>query len=141
MKANHRTLRHVLTLATVLAGTAALAQNTTHPATPPTSQQPMPHMMHPMPGMHPPMEGMSEGSRQLHQGMMAGMNMPMPMTGNVDTDFASMMTMHDRRAIDMADVEMRHGMNAKLRALAKKMKADRQKEIRQLAPYAASTSR
>ena len=82
------------------------------------------------------MKGHSAGSMELHKAMMADMKMPMKMTGNVDKDFAMMMTVHHQQAIRMADVLLKHGSNAELKALARKMKAAQQTEIKQLAPYA-----
>ena len=95
---------------------------------------------HSMAGMNHDMAGManmSEGSKQLHEVMMKGMKMPMPMTGNVDTGFATMMTMHHQQAIQMSDVLLKNGKNAELRALAQKMKAAQAEEIRILAKYKA----
>ena len=110
-------------------GMAAVA--TAHePKKMPESQQ------HSMMGQHS-MAGMSEGSKELHQAMMSGMKMPMKMTGNVDTDFATMMTMHHQQAIRMSDVLMKYGKNAELRALAQKMKASQLEEIQKMAPYTA----
>ncbi len=63
------------------------------------------------------------------------MAMPM-MSGNVDKDFAAMMSMHHQMAIDMVDVLLEHGSSAELKALAAKMKAAQQVEITQMAPYA-----
>lgn len=92
---------------------------------------------HSMAGMNHDMAGMSEGSKQLHQAMMGGMKMPMAMTGNVDTDFATMMSMHHQQAIQMSDVLLKYGKNAELRALAQKMKAAQTEELRILAKYKA----
>lgn len=92
-------------------------------------------------GMNHSMAGMSEGSKQLHQIMMQGAKMPMPMTGNVDTDFATMMTMHHQQAIKMSDVLLKHGKNAELRALAQKMKASQLEEIRKMAPHTAQAKK
>lgn len=92
---------------------------------------------HAMAGMNHDMAGMSEGSKQLHQAMMGGMKMPMAMTGNVDTDFATMMSMHHQQAIQMSDVLLKYGKNAELRALAQKMKAAQTEELRILAKYKA----
>jgi len=92
---------------------------------------------HSMAGMNHDMSGMSEGSKQLHQTMMSGMKMPMRMTGNVDTDFATMMTMHHQQAIQMSDALLKHGKNPTLRALAQKMKTSQQEEIRVMAPFVA----
>jgi uncharacterized protein (DUF305 family) len=110
------------------AGAVALA----HEPAQKTENQP-----HSMAGMKHDMAGMSEGSKQLHQAMMSGMKMPMTMTGNVDTDFATMMTMHHKQAIQMSDVLLKYGKNAELRALAQKMKASQQEEIQKMAPYVA----
>lgn len=81
------------------------------------------------------MKGQSAGSMELHKIMSSGMKMPMKMTGNVDKDFASMMSMHHQQAIRMADVLIKNGRNAELKALASKMKAAQQGEIKQLAAY------
>lgn len=81
------------------------------------------------------MAGHSAGSMQLHQIMEQGQKMPMTMSGNVDRDFATMMTMHHQQAIKMADVELKHGTHAELKALAQKMKTAQQKEIQELAPH------
>lgn len=80
--------------------------------------------------------GHSAGSMELHRIMMQGQKMPMPMSGNVDKDFAAMMTMHHQQAIQMADVLLKHGRNAELKALARKMQEEQRKEIKQLAPFA-----
>lgn len=79
--------------------------------------------------------GHSAGSMELHRIMMQGQKMPMPMSGNVDKDFAAMMTMHHQQAIQMADVLLKHGRNAELKALARKMQEEQRKEIKQLAPF------
>lgn len=81
------------------------------------------------------MKGHSAGSMELHKAMMSGMKMPMKMSGNVDKDFASMMSMHHQQAIRMVDVYVKHGRNAELKALARKMKVAQQAEIKQLAPH------
>ncbi len=81
------------------------------------------------------MKGHSQGSMQLHQIMADGMKMPMTMSGNVDKDFATMMTMHHQQAIKMVDVLLKHGTHADLKAIARKMKAAQQAEIKQLAPH------
>lgn len=60
----------------------------------------------------------------------------MPMTGNVDKDFAIMMTMRHQQGIKMLDVMLQQGHNAELKALAATMTAAQQDEIRQMAPYA-----
>lgn len=53
----------------------------------------------------------------------------MKMTGDTDKDFAMMMTSHHEDAIKMSKDELSHGMNDKLKQMAKKGIADQQKEI------------
>ena len=84
-----------------------------------------------MPADHA-MPGHSAGSMELHRIMTDGQKKPMPMSGDVDKDFATMMSMHHKMAIDMADVLLKSGSNAKLKAIAAKMKATQQDEIKQL---------
>ena len=81
------------------------------------------------------MKGHSAGSMELHKIMMSGMKMPMPMSGNVDKDFAIMMTMHHQQAVKMADVLIKHGRSPELKTLARRMKTAQQAEIKQMAPY------
>lgn len=82
------------------------------------------------------MKGDSAASMELHRIMTSGMKMPMKMSGDVDKDFAAMMIMHHQMAVKMADVEIKKGKSAALKAMARKMKAAQQAEIEQLAPFA-----
>lgn len=84
----------------------------------------------------PSMAGHSEASMELHRIMAKGHKMPMPMSGNVDKDFAMMMTMHHQQAIDMVDVLIKNGQSPELKAMGRKMKAAQQEEIKQLARFA-----
>lgn len=97
-----------------------------------------PHGMqgHDMSNMQGDMKGHSMGSMEMHKAMTDGMQMPMKMSGNVDKDFAMMMRMHHQSAIKMVDLLLEHGTNAELKAMARRMKAAQQAEIKQLAPYA-----
>lgn len=81
------------------------------------------------------MKGNSAGSMELHKIMSSDMKIPMTMSGNVDHDFAHMMIVHHQQAIKMTDVLIKHGSNTELKALARKMKAAQQAEIRQMTPY------
>lgn len=81
-------------------------------------------------------QGNGKGSAELHAIMEEGKAMPMTMSGNVDQDFATMMTMHHQQAVQMSDVQLTQGKHAELKALAQKMKAAQQQEIKQLAAYA-----
>lgn len=53
----------------------------------------------------------------------------MPMTGNVDRDFAMMMRIHHQGAIDMAQAELETGKDPQMRKLAKEIIAAQKKEI------------
>lgn len=66
----------------------------------------------------------------MHMGMQASgkrMN-AMKMSGDTDRDFAMMMAEHHQGAIAMAEIEVKHGKNAELRTMAKKMIAAQKKE-------------
>ncbi|WP_166636814.1 DUF305 domain-containing protein [Cognatilysobacter terrigena] len=136
MSTKNRLTVLALVLATTLGGAAIAVAHETDKK-PAAQSHSMAGMNHDMAGM----ANMSEGSKQLHEVMMKGMKMhmqgPMPMTGNVDTDFATMMTMHHQQAIQMSDVLLKYGKNAELRALAQKMKAAQAEEIRIMAKYKA----
>ena len=70
-------------------------------------------------------------SMQLHK-LMVNHQSNMPMTGDVDRDFAAMMQMHHKQAIDMVDVLLAHGDDEALKAMARKMKQQQQQEIAEL---------
>lgn len=82
-----------------------------------------------------PMSMDMDASMHMHKAMMPAKSMEMPMTGDVDKDFATMMTMHHQMAIDMVDIYAKSGHNAKLKAMAMKMKAAQQAEIKQMAAF------
>ena len=67
--------------------------------------------------------------------MMAKMDATKP-KGNTDHDFAHMMLAHHRGAVAMADIELRDGKDATMRAMATKIKADQQREIVELEAFA-----
>src|SRR4051794_371361 len=56
-------------------------------------------------------------------------NMAMPMSGDPDIDFASMMTPHHQGAIDMAHIELESGKDPELRKMAQKIIEDQEREI------------
>ena len=60
--------------------------------------------------------------------MMAGMTVVAP-SGDVDRDFATMMTPHHQGAIDMARAELRYGQNEQLRRIAQAIIIEQQQEI------------
>lgn len=65
--------------------------------------------------------------KDAHMDMMKNMNMEF--TGNPDADFARSMIKHHEGAIAMAKVELKHGKDASIRAMAEKMIKDQEKEI------------
>ena len=88
--------------------------------------------------MKPGMSGMAGGG-DMHgsmMGMMKGME-SMKTTGDPDHDFAMMMKMHHQGAIDMAQMELKSGKDASMRAMAKKIIEAQQKEIKQFDQWLA----
>ena len=78
------------------------------------------------------MPGMGGGGdmRGSMMGMMKNME-SMKMSGYTDRDFAMMMKMHHQGAIDMAQMELKNGKDAKMRAMAKRIIEAQQKEIKE----------
>ena len=68
---------------------------------------------------------------QANERMMDAMQGMEP-SGDTDKDFATMMIDHHKGAIDMAKVQLEHGDDPELRALAEKVIADQEKEISQM---------
>ena len=63
------------------------------------------------------------GAARMHSGM------AIPYTGNTDVDFARGMIPHHQGAIDMAQVQLRHGKNPAMRKLASEIIKAQEKEI------------
>jgi uncharacterized protein (DUF305 family) len=81
----------------------------------------------------------SEAAREMHQIMMR-MNDEMgrmQMTGDPDHDFAMMMVGHHQTAIDMAKVELRGDSDPTMKAMARKIIAAQEREIRQFKSWLA----
>ena len=53
----------------------------------------------------------------------------MPMSGDVDKDFAMMMKMHHQQAVTMAEMELAHGKSDAMKDMARKIIAAQKKEI------------
>jgi uncharacterized protein (DUF305 family) len=85
----------------------------------------------------------SEGSRELHQSMNAGMEKmhSMKMSGNTDADFVSMMIEHHRQAIDMSRVAIERGSNADVKTKAREIIAVSEKDISDLEKMKAQKPR
>ena len=88
-----------------------------------------------MPGM-PGMDA-SGGMHDSMMGMMKNME-SMKMTGDADRDFAMMMKVHHQGAIDMAQMELKSGKDAKMRAMAKRIIDAQQKEIKEFDQWLGS---
>jgi uncharacterized protein (DUF305 family) len=123
---------------------AAFAQTPAPPAdksatkSAPTPAATQPSSMDKKDSMMPGMPGMAAGGdmRSSMMGMMKNMD-SMKMTGDTDRDFATMMKMHHQGAIDMAQMELKSGKDAKMRAMAKRIIEAQQKEIKEFDQWLA----
>lgn len=79
----------------------------------------------------------SASGQTLEQAMKSGMDamQKVPMSGDVDKDFAAMMRAHHQQAVAMAEIELRDGKSAELKAMARKMIKDQKKEIDMLGKW------
>ena len=88
-------------------------------------------------------EGKTMDSMEIHkmemQKSMKGMKdmESMPMTGDMDHDFAMMMKKHHESAVEMANVELKHGKDATLRKMAKDIIKSQKKEINEFDQWLA----
>lgn len=85
----------------------------------------------------------SEGSRELHQSMNAGMEKmhSMKMSGNTDADFVAMMIEHHRQAIAMSRAAVEHGSDAEVKTKAREIIAVSEKDIGELEKMKMRTPR
>ena len=65
--------------------------------------------------------------------------MSMPMTGKPDVDFAMSMREHHMGAIEMAQWQLDHGSDPKMKEMARKIIADQKKEIAQFDRFLAKS--
>lgn len=81
----------------------------------------------------------AEHSKHMHQQMMSGMQQmqQMPMSGNVDKDFATMMRHHHMQGIEMAKMELANGKSPEMKRMAQKIVKDQQKEIADIEKWLA----
>ena len=79
------------------------------------------------------------GSNDMMSSMMMGMEgmQKMPMSGDTDKDFATMMKMHHQQAVNMSEMELAKGKSPEMKAMAKKIIAAQKKEIAQLDQWLA----
>ena len=88
-------------------------------------------------------EGKTIDSAEMHkmemQKSMKGMKdmESMPMTGDMDHDFAMMMKKHHESAVEMANVELKYGKDATLRKMANDIIKSQKKEINEFDQWLA----
>ena len=77
--------------------------------------------------------GMKHGEGELQKSMTKMMDKmkSMQMSGDIDKDFATMMSSHHQDGIDMAKMELKNGMSAELKKMAQKSIDDQQKDIKE----------
>jgi uncharacterized protein (DUF305 family) len=73
-------------------------------------------------GSHQMMESMNQGMEKMKS---------MPMSGDTDKDFATMMRMHHQNGIAMAEAELKSGKDAKMKSMAQKIIDSQRKEIKE----------
>lgn len=73
----------------------------------------------------------------VHQKMMTSMQ-DMKMSGDADKDFAMMMIPHHQGAVDMAEVELKFGKDAQLKAMAQKIIDAQKAEIEDFKKWQAA---
>lgn len=78
------------------------------------------------------MENMAKGGKQADIQVI---------TGDIDNDFATLMTGHHQTAIDNASAYLHHGNNAQLKTMANNIVASQTKEIQELADWLKSNKR
>jgi len=86
---------------------------------------------------------MAMGSMDMHKSMMSGMKSMESMkgSGDVDHDFAMMMKMHHQSALDMANVQLQQGKDAKMRSMAKDIIKSQTKEIKEFDKWLAKNEK
>ncbi|MFP2905959.1 DUF305 domain-containing protein [Pyxidicoccus sp. 3LFB2] len=71
------------------------------------------------------------GSEALHQKMMQGAKdmQAMPMSGDVDHDFITMMRKHHQDGIAMAEIELKQGKDPQAKELARRIRDSQKKDL------------
>lgn len=79
------------------------------------------------------------GSEGMKSSMAMGMDkmQNMSMSGDTDKDFAMMMKVHHQQAVDMANVQLKHGKSPEMKKMAKQIIAAQNKEIAQFDKWLA----
>ena len=79
------------------------------------------------------------GRSSMMESMKKGMTdmQAMPMSGDVDKDFAMMMRMHHQQALEMGAMELKDGKDAKMKQMARKIIDAQRKEIKEFDAWLA----
>lgn len=109
------------------------------PPPPPAQMQTMDHgaMGHDMPPLAasgsetPAQKAFREANDRMHAAM------TVPSSGDVDLDFARGMLPHHQGAVDMANIQLRHGTDPEMKSLAIKVVQTQKEEIRQMEEWIA----
>lgn len=89
-------------------------------------------------GMTGGMQGMTPADQALMNSMMkVNRMMNVPLTGDADRDFVTMVIPHHQGAIDMAKVELRYGKDPAMRKLAGAIVAAQENEIAEMQRWLA----
>lgn len=94
----------------------------------------MDHSAH-MSAASPSTQAFEAANARMHEGM------AIPFTGNADIDFARGMIPHHQGAIDMARIELEHGKDPELRALAQEIIKAQEGEIAFLKAWLAKNAK
>ena len=78
-----------------------------------------------------PAQAQQQKSSSMHETMSKNMSemQSMPMTGDVDKDFAMMMKKHHEDGVKMAQIQLSKGKDAKMQEMARKIMDAQKKEI------------
>ena len=79
---------------------------------------------------------------EMHKSMMKGMKemQGMKPSGNMDHDFAMMMRHHHMQGVEMAQHQLKHGKDPKMREMAQKIVDSQKKEIAEFDEWMKSSS-
>ncbi len=113
---------------TVLWLASAPAQAQTAPAKAPAAGMPMGQAHMGATGPHDMKASMMTGMQGMQQ---------MPMSGDIDKDFAMMMKLHHQQALNMAEMELANGKSSEMKAMAKQIISAQKKEIAQFDKWLA----
>lgn len=128
-----RTIQALCLVPLITLGLSSAAQAQTKPAAP------MTHADMPKGSPGPEPKAMAGPGDMKHSMTMGMENMQkMPMSGNIDKDFAMMMKIHHQGALDMAQMELAQGKSPEMKAMAKKIIASQKKEIAQFDKWLAT---